>query len=126
MLEYWWVGLIVFVLFIIVAGVWSTPELSEDEKREAAKRQEIREEEKRQKEEKKRRRNSQWKYSWKTEDRRKLIAQLYADSIDLEEIAFILHRAGYVSPTGEEITRQEIMEEYADIQIEKHKKGDED
>ncbi|MXY93259.1 MAG: hypothetical protein F4Y42_07405 [Caldilineaceae bacterium SB0664_bin_27] len=57
-----------------------------------------------------------------TEERRKLIAKLYKDQISLEEIAFILHRAGYRSPTGEEITTEEIKIEHADWQIEEHKK----
>ncbi|MXZ19194.1 MAG: hypothetical protein F4Y84_01020 [Caldilineaceae bacterium SB0665_bin_25] len=61
------------------------------------------------------------KYDAETPERRKLIAQLYADGIDLKEITFILRRAGYNSPAGEQITMKEIMEEHADMQIEKHK-----
>lgn len=57
-----------------------------------------------------------------TQARRALIAQLYADSVDIKEITFILRRAGYNSPTGGSITMKEIMEEHADMQIEKHKR----
>lgn len=74
--------------------------------------------------EKRRRRELREKYDAETPGRRKLIAQLYADGIDLKEITFILRRAGYNGPTGEQITMKEIMEEYADMQIEKHKKDD--
>lgn len=86
------------------------------------KERERQEEQKRRREEAKRRRIAlKKKYEAETTERRKLIAQLYADGIDLKEITFILRRADYNSPTGEPITMKEIMEEHADMQIEKHK-----
>ena len=93
--------------------------LAEKERRLAEK--EEREREKRlQEEERKRKRKLQ--EEMETQARRALIAQLYADSVDIKEITFILRRAGYNSPTGGPITMKEIMEEHADMQIEKHKK----
>ena len=38
----------------------------------------------------------------------------------MKEITFILRKADYRGISGEEITMKEIMDEYADIQIEKH------
>lgn len=81
-----------------------------------------RREKKRARKEAKQARRLETKHWVETEERRKLIAKLYKDQVSLEEIAFILDRAGYRSPTGEEITTEEIKIEHADWQIEEHKK----
>ena len=60
------------------------------------------------------------KYESETPARRALILQLYKEGLDLKEITFILRKAGYLGVTGEEITMKEIMDEYAQIQIEQH------
>lgn len=107
MAEYWWVILIgVVALFLYLSWLGNRSAKLEEEKRRLR--------------EKKKQEESQKKYELETPARRGLIVQLYADSIDLKEITFILRRADYNSPKGEEITMKEIMEEHADIQIEKH------
>lgn len=102
-------ALLIFFLVLIVRA----------NQREAERERKRQEERKRRRKEAERKRRE--KYIAQTPARRALICQLYADGIDLKEITFILRRAGYNSPTGEPITMKEIMEEHADMQIEKHK-----
>ena len=61
------------------------------------------------------------KYTQETPARHALILQLYHERLDLKEITFILRKADYRGVSGEEITMKEIMDEHAQIQIDKHK-----
>ncbi len=113
--------IIVALLILFVVLIVKVNQREAEKKRQRQADQQVRLE-KRRIEAERRRIALKEKYDADTPARRKLIAQLYADSIDLKEITFILRRAGYNSPTGEQITMKEIMEEHADMQIEKHKR----
>ncbi len=70
--------------------------------------------------ERKRQKHFQDKHTQETPARRALILQLYHERLDLKEITFILRKADYRGVLGEEITMKEIMDEHAEIQIDKH------
>ena len=70
--------------------------------------------------ERKRQKHFQDKYTQETPARHALILQLYHERLDLKEITFILRKADYRGVSGEEITMKEIMDEHAQIQIDKH------
>ncbi len=114
------VPIILIILVVITLGVLYTHH--ENKKKEEAERRRKEVARKRQEERKRELEANRKKYVLETPARRALILQLYAESLDLKEITFILRKAGYRGVTGEEITMKEIMDEHAMIQIEQHKK----
>ena len=115
----WVVLLIAFVVVLIVANnKVKERERERKQKESEAKKRRIREHYEK----------MRMKYESEMPARRVLIAQLYKEKIDLKETTFILRKAGYLGVTGEKITMKEIMDEHAQIQIDKHMeilKGDE-
>lgn len=114
------IPIILIILVVITLGVLYTN--YENKKKEEAERRRKEVARKRQEERKRELEAHKKKYDLATSARRALIIQLYADSLDLREITFILRKAGYRGVTGEEITMKEIMDEHAQIQIEEHKR----
>ncbi len=96
---------------IVIVGliIWGIVAINASAKRQA------------EEEERKRKKHFQDKYTQETPARRALILQLYHERLDLKEITFILRKADYRGVSGEEITMKEIMDEHAQIQIDKHK-----
>lgn len=105
MLEIIVASVVIFIIWVVVAGIISGKKA----------------EEARQKAAKERTRQLKQKYHDETPARRALIIQLYHERLDLKEITFILRKGDYRSITGEEITMKEIMDEHAQIQLDKHK-----
>ena len=116
-----WVGIVIalVVLFIVVNN---KVKREEEERKRKEKERRRKEEEARRERVRKHNEKMRKKYESETPARRALIRQLYKEGLDLKEITFILRKAGYLGVTGEKITMKEIMEEYAQIQIDQHQK----
>ena len=99
---------IVVALIIIGAIIWGIAAINASAKKQAEEA------------ERKRQKHFQDKYTQETPARHALILQLYHERLDLKEITFILRKADYRGVSGEEITMKEIMDEHAQIQIDKH------
>ena len=101
---------IVVVIIIIGLVIWGIAAINANAKKQAEEA------------ERKRKKHFREKYTQETPARRALILQLYHERLDLKEITFILRKADYRGISGEEITMKEIMDEHAQIQIDKHMK----